>query len=572
MPDLCFVISRSEKVNSRHKSEIYSHIAKTTQSRRRARNRRLSLSREESSSSTVSSESPQSSNITLLRSSGEQDHNCGANTLFRCGHYLQQYELQTRVSNSLFPYYGNSDPFGSQAIDIDAQATYYLEIGSYSIDNILLGTGLWAHSPPRGAVAVKRTAPLDNKVPLSERLFGQIPADVSNEIQGQWLHTLAYAVLANYAGILYHVTQSSEHLANATIYIAKSLAGLRRYIAQGCSHDRFKPESLIFRLLRAEMSVESLSNAVVHAIYLKKVIEESANSNEIDLPFVLHEIYVCNQLAFLSWTRPLFEPRWVENVFGSRWEPWTDPILDVAAFQDALVPYTNSEELTDLMTATKVLFLQTARSLARKQSAVEDNWWCLQSRSEWLQLSLFNVARAEEERIEALPVKESLRAPVLKQEEVMWASQAYTAGVHMKMYLALTTLLSIRYRTQDPMLNNQSISPVMRIILARMTAAYQKLDIASVGNFLLGHYKDAFLWVAFVAALVEHRNQAFSQKHDDSTYGSWYKVLVGMLQKDQIGNWPELRSRLERFPFNEEETPLPNPTWLDSAFALSWSW
>jgi hypothetical protein len=565
--DLSFVISRTDNFEKSHKSEIYSHIAKLTQKRRRQRIRNPGPSREASSSSDTSQDSSSwSQSNSLLRRRIPQCADHGSSAVSGCGQcLLVSKELQSGLSTNLFPYHGNSDPFNSQAIDIDARATYYLEVGSYSIDNVLLGTGLWAHSPPRGALLARRTAHSDLNTPLLQRLFGQIPANMSDEIQTQWLYTFAYAVLANYAGNLFTVTEDPEHLDNARIYIGKCITGLRKYIADGSAQPHFRPESLIFRLLRAEMAGKSFSNAMIHAIYLKKLVEGQDNFGKIDLAFILHSLYVSNQLALILWTRPLFDPAWLEAVFQNDWETWTGNTFSPLSFKQGLSELVDLEDLADAMTATKIMFLQTTQSLeGHRIKASDDKWYRLQSRCEWLQIILFTIVRNQEERLALIPSHEVVSDAVTGQEEVMAAVQAYTASAAMNMYLGIATILTMRYKTQDPLLNGQPISPALRIVLMKLTTSFRSLDPVVVKEHLLGRYRDAFLWVAFVAAIVEHRNREFLVKKD--VYGFWYKALADVVELAKIRSWEELRPCFDRFPFSEEETPLPDPNWLDAAF------
>jgi hypothetical protein len=442
---------------------------------------------------------------------------------------------------------------------------HYLEVGAYRIDNILLHTGLWVHSPPRGTIVTRRTATVDLNVPLSERLFGQVPANLSDKVQAQWLSTLAYAILANFAGNIFSVTEDPEHLNNATLYIGKCMAGLRRYLSEGCAHPDFKPESLIFRLFRAEMAVKSFSNAMVHAIYLKKVIEDASSPNgNVDLPFILHEVYNCNQLALTTWTQPLYDTAWIENVFRLEWDFLPSITFNSTSFQEALSEYTHREDLANLMTATKALFLQTAESIIGGASALDEKWYRLQSRCEWLQTSLFNIARAEEERAAAIPKHDDLNDDSVSYGNVMSAVDMHTAAAYMNIFQAIASILSIRYRIQDPMLNKQSISPVLRLVLTKLSSHYGALDPRIVTQHLLGQYRKAFLWVAFVAALVENRNREFLQKHN--AFGLWFKVLSDIIKLEKFRSWEQLRACLEQFPFSEDETPLPCSTWLDEAF------
>ena len=558
---LSFVVSKTGNFNDSHKSEIYSHIARTTHQKRRRNQFRQSITRESSSSSSGSWKSTPQDDNAVQRYPRCTAHGENANGgCDQCSTILRKM----KVSNTLLPYCGNSDPFSSQAIEIDARVNYYLDVGFNSIDNILLGTGLWAYHSPRGMVAARRT-PADNWITSSfdVRLYGK-PTQNPDVMQAQWSSTFAYAVLANYAGYLSSISDDPEHLENASVYVGKCMSGLRRYISQGYTHDHFRPESLIFRLLRAEIATHRFSTALIHAIYLKRLVESREGHGRLDLPFIFHGVYLTNQLAFALWTRPLFEPSWVESVFRIDWR--LDKVFDATVFEERLSRYTKHGGLRKLLCATKGLFMQTSVSLTQNRDSRDDNWYWLQSRSEWLQMRLFHIVLAEEERMAFVSDQEITADDLLDRKEVVSALEAYVMAVNMNIYLALAAIMSIRFR-QDPMLQGRPVSPVLRIILNKLSALFKAFGSTTVIGQLYTRYGDALLWIAYVAAVVEHRHREALMKQD--TYGVCYKVLLDLIDLHRLRNWEELRECLEQFPFSEDETPLPSPGWLNVVFKSS---
>ena len=144
---LSFVISRTENFNQSHKSEIYSHIARQSHRKRRQHQNRRMLEREESL------ESLTCSSLSDTTSHARGEHIVPEPMLFCAAHgagfvtgcqrcLVVQFTIRGLKIESLVCYQGNSDPFNSQTIDIDARAGYYLDIGFNYIDIFLLGTGL----------------------------------------------------------------------------------------------------------------------------------------------------------------------------------------------------------------------------------------------------------------------------------------------------------------------------------------------------------------------------------------------------------------------------------------------
>lgn len=470
--------------------------------------------------------------------------------------------MQGLTTNLLVRYEGNSDPFNSQAVKVDAQAGYYLNVGCTCIDIVPFETGLWAHSPPRGRVAPSGTESGRRSL-LDFPSYYSVVDGEAQVISTSRPSAFAYAILANYAGWLFTLTEDVKHLGNAIEYAAKCMRGLGNYLAEGQAHDEVSLEHLVFRLLRAELATQNFTTALTHAISLKNLVEQRVKLGLLDLSSVYHAVYTTNQLAFAFWTRSLYRPSWVRSTFERDWAPFDEfyPSLGSVKFQ--LFQVTAHEELCELLTSTKGLFVQTSIYLREERYRSIDKWYGLQSRGEWLQMCLFNIVLAEEDRATLALVRRkternencTINGPPQSNEDLV--------TTNMTICLALTGILSIRYQSQDPVLDDNPLSPLMMIILSKLSACFTTLDEGKPTS-TYSPYHDALLWICLVAAIVEHRHRKRLAKQDLS--GVWFDRLVSFIQAMKTSSVGELKRRLSLFPFSEDETPIPNHNWLARAF------
>ena len=135
---------------------------------------------------------------------------------------------------------------------------------------------------------------------------------------------------------------------------------------------------------------------------------------------------------------------------------------------------------------------------------------------------------------------------------------AHATAVNINICLALTAILSIRFKSQDPVVNNRPLSPLMTIILNKLSASFVRLGDLTAG--ICNQYGDALLWISLVAAIVEHRHRETLAKQD--VFGVWCERLGRLMQAPGIATLKELRNCLYNFPFSEDETPLPSEDWL----------
>ncbi|KAJ9606699.1 hypothetical protein H2200_008707 [Cladophialophora chaetospira] len=515
---LSFVITRTDHFDGTHKSEIYSHIAKETHRKRRQRQSRRAIEREESSISSSSSLSDDSS--CLVR------HFAIPVSALYCREHLYsfdsgcdecfsiQHTIQCTTSSSLAHYGGNGDPFNSQAIEIDAQAGYYLDIGFNCIDIHPFETGLWAHSLPRGKVArpkppAERRSLLD--FPPCNIVSGREPEKTTSH----WSSAFAYAVLANYAGYLFALSEDIKHLDNATEYTGRCMRDLGNYLAESQSQNQFGAEYLIFRLLRAELATQSFTTALTHAIYLKEIVERRISHGAVDLSLVYHALYTSNQLAFAFWTRSLYQASWVRDTFQLDWLQCHEIDLSLEPFRAQLLRFTAREDLCELLSSTKSLFLQTSTYLRDDMHRSGTKWYALQSRGEWLQMSLFNIVLEEEDKATLRLARRQTENGGPCGTDKFSHAVAESVAVDINICLALVGILSIRFKSQDPVLNDRPLSPLMSIILNKLSATFIRLDMTMVAESD-DRFHGALLWVSLVAAIVEHRHRDTLAKQDVS--------------------------------------------------------
>ena len=441
---------------------------------------------------------------------------------------------------------GNSDPFNTQPVQIDARVNFYVDVGFQCLDKVVWRSGLRVWCPPRGCVAP--TARFSNP-DVGFHLYGRHFASVTTPVKSEWESTYANAILAYSASALFAVTGALEHSTCATKYISRCITGLRHYITERSSHASFQPEQLILRLIRAEILAQNFSSAMIHAKYFKELVVAKFCEGKLEIGFVHHAVYQTNNLAFALWKRPAFEARWVEKVYVVDWAPLTINDHESTVFEERLKRFTHQISLQKLLTATKILFSQTASCLSGETIAPTDKWYWLNARSEWLQIGLLNFVHDQEAKVNSYP------------------GMTTTAAADVNLCLALTAILSIRFQKHEPILNQVTISPASRIILSKLWATSTRLESCLTQNEV-AQFSHALLWIAFIAAIVEHRLRA-SLSRNGQPDRRWWQRLVEMIVGQRICTWDEMHQSLTLFPYSEDETPLPSPNWLDGLFELA---
>ena len=214
--------------------------------------------------------------------------------------------------------------------------------------------------------------------------------------------------------------------------------------------------------------------------------------------------------------------------------------------EDALGGYIANKHLCALMTALKRLWLESASFVTGSSVPSWDNWYWLISREQWLQLSLLKFIRDQE-------------AEVLSKSG--WSTKS---DLQMNLVLANAALLALRFTCMDQTpFCGEPLFPQGYMILSKLSFHFSE-SRTGVEQEATTQHELTLLWVAFVAALVEHRNQAALMR--EGRFGLWKQRLINTIVEQQICAWEDLRQRFALFPYLETELPLPSAGWLDGAF------
>ena len=132
--------------------------------------------------------------------------------------------LSDQVRSDLVSYKGNSDPFCTQLIKVDASTNLYIGIGLKYLESHIWSSVLQRWCTPRGCSAAMATKP-DAGIGFRRRDEAsalKVPQDA-----GRLASVYIHAGLAYSAWALFATTGSRQHQICATKYTAKCLANLR---------------------------------------------------------------------------------------------------------------------------------------------------------------------------------------------------------------------------------------------------------------------------------------------------------------------------------------------------------
>ena len=551
------ILSKPGPPSKSDRSAIYSHVATYSHRRRQQRQQSQRQANQSKQQPQLASKSQIPNPHAWLSSSRDPTQKskylrCTVHEpswLRECSTCQQAVQaLKVSISGHLNLSHGNSDPFDAQAIRIDAEANYYLDIGFNAFETVVWMTGFRAYTGPRGWL-VPRTSSVSG-VDTGINLYGRQLAVIPSRFKNSWSSTYLSAVLAYHASAVLAVTGDAEHSNVVSKYLLQANRELERYKASGGMNASCQPEELLFRLMRSEMLAQRFADAMTHALDLKILLLAKADLSRLDLGFLLLFVYQANNLAIAMWTRPILEARWVEQAYGADWTSLIEEDAGSSLFKHNIQGLINNAELAYLLSATQTLFVHTSACLARNSSAPADKWYWLDARAHWLHIRLLNFIQDQTAQI-----SQKYSTPI-------------TASRCMNMCCALTALLSLRYQKSEPMLCRVALTPASRTLLTKMWAAFSQFQALTTPTELI-RYGDAILWVTFIAALVEDRLQARLPRSRQPEHWPWWRSFVEAVVFQGLCSWEDLRQRLCRFPYSEDETPLPDSAWHREPFDLA---
>ena len=439
---------------------------------------------------------------------------------------------------------GNSDPFSSVSLKIDAKANYYLRFGGEILEAAIHGAGY------RGWIS---PAPSREDYVTPDLLVGGCPGYCGANNRAVCLDVaahgtacfriLGYAVLACCASGVATLTSSQVARNDALSYVTSTMKYLRDYLKNVDYDTDSDLELLVYRLYRAEVLGKNYYSALAHGRLLKSIFEHRARRSSIKLDMLSTALYQDGQRMFGSWTRPIFDQGWVEKQYSASWaeaETMFGEELNQAARKI-------SQEVTDvplrtILVSVKQLFLQTISQAERQEQAQSHNFYWFEARSEWLQMCLMNYYLD------------------LDQHDTNEADTSKSVDDAIKLCLVLAVLCVIRHAKNEVLIGGKPLyCGCINIVLefdVKLSALARNISQDQITSNI-----EIFTFILFVAALAEHYTEPtpFPMR----TFPIWRKRFGEFLLLNDLTSWSDVRPVLDHFPYTEMEVALPSEYWIE---------
>lgn len=522
--DLVFLVQLTGGPTAgRDKSVINAHVSKQTHSRRR-RERILQAQRTQDSANTHE----QSSERPLLPSLATSPQTVA-------GHLSPTWR---QIDGYRSPH--TSPPPGFvEEIDpsegLDAKAEDYLRFGHEVLEPAIHSVGY------RGWTALK--APREEFVG-PDLLTGCILTDGHPHVhRADCFKVFAFAVLAYCASGVAAVSHSQYAQHDALNYTISCMRSLREYLDNLNHNIDDISEDLVYRLFRAEVLANNHPSASAHGRLLKKIFEYKAQSSPIRLDVLSNTLYQDSHRAFSSWSRPIFDQEWIEKQYQHEWQQANamfDSRLDHEAHQ--LSNCLSDNLLRPLLVAVKRLFLHTKSLMENCHYATPRNFYWFASQCEWLQMCLMNYYLDRDQQ-NATPSDYSNE----------WSSK------RLHLCVALATLYVLRHAKNDIHVQGRPIFKGCKNIYVQMDVRLSTLAKAMTREDSEQNL-EAIVFMLFIAAIAEQHH--FSINPASNVAYAWRRRLGQYLAANGIRDWDTVAEMLSRFPYTEQELPMPYDNWF----------
>lgn len=553
-----------DRVGGVAKSAINAHVARLSHQKRRSQRERQGkpetlvgsairkpwtdhplppsiLSQETGPSRDVQNKGPGNSNFQaapLLRSGNGQGHtqSLGSET-----GSLSSDNPNGRQSESPLSMLqkGNSDPFDSFAIAIDAWANRFMDFGRTFLIPALYQSGKrgWVPSSP------------------AARNWHAGVRDLSDECA-------AFGLMAYYATALTIVSGDASAARRALALKTKAVELLRAHMSIYLEHHLYidtNLQGLIFRLFRAEILGRNPGAALVHGNMLRSGLERQSAAGTMDLGFLSVCIYHDNHRSSAFMARPIFDyEEFVPKAFAAVWK-----MLPLRLAEDTWDKIEEPDpSVTDpilrriLSEMRPFFFLYSLMATTRQTSASPTNWFWFLSQSETFQGRLINRYLD----LMADPERKSMDA-------------TYIANIQLQACICLAALFTIRSPTSNPIVAGiplyDSASTILKHLLEGLTTieTFQLYDQDTLSSNTI--HDDALLWTYYVGALAEMRHPR------EPRYKKVFESgLSRKIAEMDIGSWEQLVSILRRFLYSDTYcAPCETENWFrmvraSTAFAV----
>ena len=376
---------------------------------------------------------------------------------------------------------------------------------------------------------------------------GQLELHKFDSTPPEWIAAHANSVLAYCANALWTFTGTQEHKTEAIKYSTSCMTGLRKCLDLAKEHPEFKVEELVYRLLRAEMVGKNFSSASIHAKYLQQLLKSKAEAGALDPESLTMVIHSDNNLALGRMSRPIFESSWLHGAFAQSWDQADMLFPNYASYDiDYRAP---SIELQELLVAENKLFWQSSILRVSGNLANQTNWHWFISQREWIQNRMLHHYADMVEEDRCVPKT---------------GAMASSVDALFERCLLLAAFIALRYQKKIAAIRGIPLHNSSIALERLVDSAFAALEQAADEDWLQAHAQPV-IWIIFAVALTEHKlNRCWPALRNKRP---WLMRLRHYIKKARLRSWPQLLAVLGKFPFTEQELPLPHEDWLDEAFA-----
>ena len=384
--------------------------------------------------------------------------------------------------------------------------------------------------------------------PVGRDLFGgQLELYKLESTPSEWVTAYANSMLAYCAAAYWSFTGTQEHHLNTLKYTTSCITGLRNYLDSTNKYPEFKVEEVIFRLLRAEKMVNNLPAARTHLRFIRQLLKRQAEIETLDLESLTMIMNVDANIAQIVRSRPILESSWLQKVLTQSWNQADTLFPNNLSYE--LDYHAPTIELQELLVATNKLFWQSSILQIRGSLINQINWHWFASQRLWLynRIQHLNIDMVDEDRYD--PTKDVMASSV---------------DTLFEQCLLFGTSIALSYRVKEVTIAGTTAQREVLSREHRMASAFAALEQNTDKDWFRAHIQP-IIWILFVTALIEYKIHYYLPASRTKT--PWLMRLRYCIKEAGLKSWPELVAVLAKFPYTEQELPLPHEGWLDDAFA-----
>ena len=354
-------------------------------------------------------------------------------------------------------------------------------------------------------------------------------------------------MLAYCAAAYWYSTGTQEDHVNALKYTTSCITGLRNYLDSANKYSKFKVEEVIYRLVRIEKLVNNLPAARTHLRYIRQLLKRQAEIETLDLESLTMIMNTDSRIAEIMGSRPILESSWLQKVLAQSWNQADTLFPNNLSYE--LDYHAPSIELQELLVATNKLFWQSSIFQIRGSLMNHTNWQWFASQRGWVhnRIQHLIIDMVDENRYD--PTKDIMASSV---------------DSLFEQCLLFGTTLALCYREKEVTIAKTTNQRENLSTERRMALTFAALEQSTGKDWFRAHIQP-IIWILFVTALIEYKIHYYSPALKTKT--PWLMRLRYFVKEAGLKSWPELVAVLVKFPYTEQELPLPREDWLDDAFA-----